>query len=49
MFMAPELFAPSMYGLKNSVPTKEGDIYTFGLVILQVAAVYRRDLAVYFS
>jgi len=46
--MAPELFAPSRYDLKNSFPTKEGDIYAFGLVILQVAVVYRRDLAVYF-
>ena len=36
-FMAPELLAPSRYGLKNAVPTKEGDVYAFGLVILQVA------------
>ena len=36
-FMAPELLAPSKYGLKNAVPTQEGDIYAFGLVILQVS------------
>jgi len=47
-FMAPELLTPSRYGLKNSIPTKEGDIYAFGLVILQVAASCRRDLAVLF-
>lgn len=35
-FMAPELLAPSSYGLKKSVPTREADIYAFGLVILQV-------------
>jgi len=35
-FMAPELLAPSKFGLKNAVPTQEGDIYAFGLVILQV-------------
>jgi serine/threonine protein kinase len=35
-FMAPELLAPSKFGLKNSVPTQQGDIYAFGLVILQV-------------
>ncbi|KAF9789222.1 kinase-like domain-containing protein [Thelephora terrestris] len=35
-FMAPELLAPSNYGLKNSVPTQEADIYAFGLVLFQV-------------
>jgi len=35
-FMAPELLAPRSYGLKKSVPTREADIYAFGLVILQV-------------
>ncbi|KAF9789247.1 kinase-like domain-containing protein [Thelephora terrestris] len=35
-FMAPELLAPSNYGLKNSVPTREADIYAFGLVLFQV-------------
>lgn len=35
-FMAPELFAPSKFGLENTVLTKEGDVYAFGLVILQV-------------
>ena len=35
-FMAPELLAPSRFGLKSAVPTQEGDVYAFGLVILQV-------------
>jgi hypothetical protein len=35
-FMAPELLAPSKFGLKDAIPAKEGDIYAFGLVILQV-------------
>ena len=38
-FMAPEILTPSKYGLKTSVPTREGDIYAFGLVILQVVAL----------
>jgi len=45
-FMAPELLAPSRYGLKNSVPTKEGDIYAFGLVVLQVTALCRHNSGV---
>jgi len=36
MFMAPEMIAPSKFGLKDSVPTQEGDIYAFGLTVLQV-------------
>ncbi|KAF9789248.1 kinase-like domain-containing protein, partial [Thelephora terrestris] len=35
-FMAPELLAPSNYGLTNSVPTREADVYAFGLVMFQV-------------
>lgn len=35
-FMAPELLAPSQYGLNNSVPTREADIYAFSLVMIQV-------------
>ena len=35
-FSAPELLDPSKFGLKNAVPTQEGDIYAFSLVILQV-------------
>ena len=41
-FMAPELLAPSAHGFKNATPTQEGDIYAFGLVILQVFVVYCR-------
>jgi len=36
-FTPPELLAPPMFGLKGSIPTKQGDIYTFGLVTLQVS------------
>ena len=43
-FMAPELLAPSSYGLNKSVPIREADIYAFGLVIFQVTALYRHDL-----
>ena len=46
-FMAPELLAPSSYGLKKSVPTREADIYAFGLVIFQVTALYRHNLVVF--
>jgi len=35
-FMAPELLAPSRYGMSDSVPTPESDVYAFGLVIYQV-------------
>ena len=37
-FMAPEILTPSKYGLKKPVPTQEGDIYAFGLAMLQVVA-----------
>jgi len=39
-FMAPELLAPSRFGLEGAVPTQEADIYAFGLVILQVSLLY---------
>ena len=35
-FTAPELLAPSIFGRIDSLPTQEGDIYAFGLTILQV-------------
>jgi len=35
-FMSPELLAPSRYGMSNSVPTPESDVYAFGLVTFQV-------------
>ena len=43
IFMAPELLAPSKYHLEKVVPTREGDIYAFALVILQVVTLYRRQ------
>ena len=36
MFMPPELLIPSIFGVKNPVPTPEADIYAFSLVIFQV-------------
>ena len=36
-FMAPELLAPTKFGLGGSIPTREADIFAFGLVILQVS------------
>jgi serine/threonine protein kinase len=35
-FMSPELLMPSKFGMKDSVPTPEADIYAFGSVIFQV-------------
>ncbi|KAF9643108.1 kinase-like protein [Thelephora ganbajun] len=35
-FMSPELLMPSHFGIKDSVPTPQADIYAFGLVIFQV-------------
>lgn len=34
--MAPELLNPTSFGLKDSIPTKECDIYAFGMVVYQV-------------
>ena len=36
MFMSPELLVPSNFGMKDSIPTQEADIYAFGLVTFQV-------------
>ena len=36
MFMSPELLMPENFGMTESVPTPEADIYAFGLVIYQV-------------
>lgn len=35
-WMAPELFFPEMYGLDHSIPSKESDVYAFGMVIYEV-------------
>ena len=37
LFMSPELLMPSKFGLENSFPTRQADIYAFGLVIFQVS------------
>ena len=36
VFMSPELLMPSKFGMEDSVPTPEADVYAFGMVILQV-------------
>jgi len=41
-FVALDLLSLSRYDPENSVPTKEGNIYAFGSVVLQVAALSRR-------
>ena len=48
MLMAPELLAPSRCALKGAVPTREGDIYAFGLVMLQVFALHSLSPSTYF-
>jgi hypothetical protein len=48
-FMAPELLAPSKYGFKDAVPTQEGDIYAFGLVIFQVIVLCFRRLCAFLN
>ena len=35
-FMSPELLVPSRYGIRDSIPTPEADIYAFGMVTFQV-------------
>ena len=35
-FMAPELLDPAKFGLESSIPTREADVFAFGLVVLQV-------------
>ena len=44
MFVSPELLMPGNFGLTESVPTPEADIYAFGLVIYQVREHGRGDL-----
>ena len=36
VFMSPELLVPSKFGLKDTIPTPQADIYAFGIVIFQV-------------
>jgi len=40
-FMSPELLMPGMFGLAESVPTPEADIYAFALVMYQVCGQNR--------
>ena len=35
-FMAPELLAPKRFGLESFIPSREADVFAFGLVMLQV-------------
>lgn len=36
-FMSPELLVPSFFGMKDSNPVQETDIYAFGLVVFLVS------------
>lgn len=36
-YMAPELLNPPGFGLKHSNPTKQSDVYAFGVVTYQVS------------
>ena len=35
-FMSPEILVPSKFGMRDSIPTSEADVYAFGLVTFQV-------------
>ena len=35
-FMAPELLFPAKFGLSKEVPSKEADVYVFGMTVYQV-------------
>lgn len=48
-FMSSELLMPTKFGLKNSVPTPQSDVYAFGLVIFQVCKNHCQcQLCIYF-
>lgn len=47
MFMSPELLAPQKFGVKNSIPTPQSDVYAFGLLIFQVRKKRPWTLTVY--
>jgi serine/threonine protein kinase len=34
-FMSPERLAPETFGMMSSTPTRESDIYAFGMTILE--------------
>ena len=44
-FMSPELLVPSGFGLQDSIPTPEADVYAFGLLIFQVCEQNRGYLS----
>ena len=39
-YTAPELLNPSGFGLEDSIPTRESDIYAFGMVTYQVRSAH---------
>ena len=47
VFMAPELLAPYKFGRSDLSPTQEGDVYAFGLTIIQVMVLCCRCLLVF--
>lgn len=38
-WMAPELLVPEEYGLAHSNPSKQSDVYAFGMVIYEVRTI----------
>ena len=40
-YMAPELIYPTKFGLSRSQPSKEGDVYAFGMVVYEVVTGVR--------
>ena len=44
-FMAPELLHPTKFGLDKGVPSKEADIYAFGMTAFQVLTSKRPFLS----
>jgi len=39
-YLAPELLDPTSFGLESRVPTKESDVFSFGMVTYQVGPVF---------
>ena len=39
-YLAPELLDPTSFGLKKRTPTKESDVFAFGMVIYQVGCCF---------
>lgn len=40
VWMSPEMYLPENFNLKDGKPTKESDIYAFGILIYEVSAFF---------